>query len=44
VFTQWYVSRYFKIGGQLPFGVMILLIVALAALILLGGWWWDRKS
>lgn len=44
VFTQWYVSRYFKIGGQLPFGVMVLLIVFLAALILIGGWWWDRKS
>jgi hypothetical protein len=44
VFTQWYVSRYYHLGGQLPFGVMILLIVILAALILVGGWWWDRKS
>ncbi|MFZ5858178.1 MAG: ArnT family glycosyltransferase [Chloroflexota bacterium] len=44
VFTQWYVSRYFKIGGQLPFGVMIAVIVVLAALVMAFGWWWDRKS
>lgn len=43
VFTQWYVSRYYHIGGQLPFGVMILLIFMLAALILAGGWWWDAR-
>ncbi|RJP48016.1 MAG: hypothetical protein C4583_15250 [Anaerolineaceae bacterium] len=43
VFTQWYVSRYFKVGGQLPFGIMILLIVIIAALIMGIGWWWDRK-
>ena len=44
VFTQWYVSRYYQLGGQLPFGVMILLIVLLAALILVGGWWRDRRA
>jgi hypothetical protein len=44
VFTQWYVSRYFKVGGQLPFGIMILLIVIIAALIMGIGWWLDRKS
>ncbi len=44
VFTQWYVSRYFKIGGQLPFGVMIALIVILSALVMAFGWWRDRKS
>ena len=44
VFTQWYVSRYFKIGGQLPFGVMIAIIVLLAALIMAVGWWWDRQK
>jgi hypothetical protein len=44
VFTQWYVSRYYLLGGQLPFGVMIALIVVIAALILVGGWWWDRRK
>jgi 4-amino-4-deoxy-L-arabinose transferase-like glycosyltransferase len=43
VFTQWYVSRYYRLGEQLPFGVMIALIVFIAALILVGGWWRDRK-
>jgi MFS family permease len=43
VFTQWYVSRYYYLGGQLPFSVMIALIVVIAALILVGGWWWDRR-
>jgi hypothetical protein len=43
VFTQWYVSRYYHLGGQLPFGVMIVLIVVIAALILVGGWWRDKK-
>ena len=43
VFTQWYVSRYFKIGGQLPFGVMILIIFIIAALIMAAGWWWDSR-
>lgn len=44
VFTQWYVSRYYHLGGQLPFGVMILIIVILAALILVGGWWQDWRK
>ena len=44
VFTQWYVSRYFHVGSQLPFGAMILIIVVLAALIMGIGWWWDRRS
>ncbi len=44
VFTQWYVSRYYQLGGQLSFGVMILLIVLLAAFILVGGWWQDRRA
>jgi hypothetical protein len=44
VFTQWYVSRYYHLGGQLPFGVMVLLIVVIAAVILIGGWWWDRRK
>jgi hypothetical protein len=44
VFTQWYVSRYYHWGGQLPFGVMVMLILILAALILIGGWWWDLRK
>ena len=44
IFTQWYASRYYHWGGQLPFGVMVALIFVLAALILGGGWWWDRRK
>jgi hypothetical protein len=43
VFTQWYTSRYFHWGGQLPFAGMIILIVALWGVILAGSWWWDRN-
>jgi len=43
VFTQWYMSRYFDFGGQLPFAGMIALIVGLWGAILAGSWWWDRK-
>jgi hypothetical protein len=43
VFTQWYVSRYYHIGGQIPFGWMILLLLGAAAGVLLGGWWWDCR-
>lgn len=43
-FTQWYISRYFKIWGRLPFWQMVLLIVVLSALVLIGGWVWDRRS
>jgi hypothetical protein len=43
VFTQWYASRYFYVGGQLPFAVMIGLIVGLWGAILAGGWWLDRR-
>ncbi len=42
-FTQWYASRYYHLGGQIPFGIMVAVIVALAALILGGGWWRDRR-
>jgi hypothetical protein len=41
-FTQWYISRYFHLGGQLPFGMMVLLICAGASLVMVGGWLWDR--
>jgi hypothetical protein len=43
VFTQWYASRYFHWGGQLPFPVMIALIVVLWGLILSLGWRLDKK-
>ncbi|MCK7481605.1 MAG: hypothetical protein M0C28_33835 [Candidatus Moduliflexus flocculans] len=32
VFTQWYASRYFHWGGQLPFRHMIALIVGFMGL------------
>src|SRR5687767_4564222 len=42
VFTQWYASRYFHLGGQLPFAIMVALIVGLWGAILGAGWWRDR--
>ena len=43
VFAQWYVSRYFHWGGQLPFPVMVSLITGAWLLILVGGWIKDRR-
>ena len=43
VFTQWYASRYFHWGGQLPFAGMVALIFGLWAVIVGTGWWTDRK-
>ena len=43
VFTQWYLSRYYHWGGQLPFSLMIGLIVGLWGLILGIVWWRARK-
>jgi len=43
VFTQWYASRYFHWGRQLPFVVMVTLIAGLWAVIVAVGWWRDRK-
>jgi len=43
VFTQWYASRYFYWGGQLPFPVMVSLIFGLWVAILGIGWWRDRR-
>ena len=42
IFGQWYASRYFYVGGQLPFAVMIALIVGLWGTILGGGLWLDK--
>jgi hypothetical protein len=44
VFTQWYLSRYYHWGGQLPFVVMIGLILGLWGLILGISWWRTQKS
>ncbi len=43
VFSQWYASRYFHWGGQLPFAVMVGLIVVFWGIILGLGWWLDKK-
>jgi len=43
-FTQWYISRYAHIGGQIPFGIMVGLIFVCAGSIIGGGWWRDRRS
>ena len=43
IFGQWYASRYFYLGGQLPFVEMVGLIVVSWAVIAGGGWWLDRQ-
>ncbi|MEP6895745.1 MAG: hypothetical protein ABI986_09080 [Chloroflexota bacterium] len=43
VFTQWYASRYYHWGGQLPFAAMIALIFGLWAVIMGFGWWLDQR-
>jgi len=43
-FTEWYASRYFYLGVQLPFAVMIALILGLWGGILGFGLWQDRRS
>ena len=43
VFSQWYASRYIKLGGQLPFPIMVGLIVVLWGIILGLGLWMDKK-
>ena len=44
VFTQWYASRYYHWGGQLPFPLMIVLIMGLWGVVLSVGWWLDGKN
>ena len=44
VFTQWYASRYYHLGGQLPFGVMVALILGLWSVILAISVWRDKRS
>jgi hypothetical protein len=43
-FTQWYLSRYFLIGGQIPFGMMVGLIIGISLIVLVGGELWDRHQ
>ena len=43
VFTQWYASRYFHWGGQLPFAGMVALIFGLWLFIIGLGWWRGRR-
>jgi len=43
VFGQWYASRYFYVGGQLPFAMMIALILGLWSAILGVSWWREKK-
>jgi 4-amino-4-deoxy-L-arabinose transferase-like glycosyltransferase len=42
-FTQWYLSRYYHIGGQIPFGWMVALIIGSSLVVLVGGELWDRS-
>jgi hypothetical protein len=42
-FTQWYISRYLKIGGQIDFKWMVGMIIGSSLLVLVGGWLWDRR-
>jgi hypothetical protein len=42
VFTQWYASRYYHWGGQLPFLTMIVLIFGIWVDIFAIGWWQDH--
>ncbi len=44
IFTQWYVSRYYHLGGQLPFAVMVVVILGLWGIILGVGFWRDKRS
>ena len=44
IFLQWYLSRYYHLGGQIPFYLMIGLIVLVGVAIIGGGWLWDRRA
>jgi hypothetical protein len=43
-FTQWYASRYYHWGGQLPFAVMVALILGMWGVILVIGIWRDKRN
>jgi len=44
VFTQWYVNRYFHLGGEIGYRLMVALILGLWGLILGIGLWRDKRS
>jgi len=44
IFLQWYASRYYHFGRQIPFFLMIGLIVLVSLAIIAGGWLWDRRA
>jgi hypothetical protein len=44
VFMQWYASRYYHWGAQLPFPIMVALIVGLWGTVLGLGWWRDKTN
>ncbi|MFN8384201.1 MAG: hypothetical protein U0V02_19855 [Anaerolineales bacterium] len=43
MFGEWYASRYFHVGLQLPFAYMVALIFGIWILIVGGGLWYDRR-
>ncbi len=43
VFTQWYASRYFHWGSQLPFGGMVAMILGLWLIVIVGGRFWLAR-
>ena len=42
-FGEWYIDRYFQIGGKMSFGPMVALIAGIWFLILIYGWMQDRR-
>lgn len=43
IFGEWYASRYFHVGLQLPFAYMVALIFGIWILIVGLGLWYDRR-
>jgi len=43
-FTQWYLSRYYHLGGRLPFGWMVVSILVGWLLVIVQGVWSARRK
>ena len=43
-FTQWYLSRYYHLGEQIPFGWLVALITGVSLLIIIGAEFLDRRQ